>query len=233
MKSLLRSKAVQSLLAWLISSYVELIIATLRWRFENRGPTDAAMDAPEGLIGLLWHGRIAQGMACRPVMKTKPRRVMISLSRDGEFIAMAAERVGIPTIRGSTGRGDQAPAKGGAAAFRQALKFIRQGGVMLLTPDGPRGPREVMPVGPAQMARAAGCPVFLLGLAASPALALGSWDRGRIPLPFARACLVLDGPLRVPGGADEAEMEAIRGDWQTRMRVAQDRAEALLEKPLD
>ncbi len=232
MKAVFRSRAVQSLLAWLISAYVEVMIATLRWRFENRGPTDAAMDSSEGLIGLLWHGRIAQGMACRPVMKTKPRRVMISMSRDGEFIAMAAERVRIPTIRGSAGRGNQVLAKGGAAAFRQALKFIRQGGVMLLTPDGPRGPREVMPLGPTQMARAAGCPVFLLGLAARPALALGSWDRGRLPLPFARACLVLDGPLRVPAEAEEADLETIRADWQIRMRLAQDRAESLLAKPI-
>ena len=29
----------------------------------------------------------------------KPVRVMISLSRDGEFIAMAAERLGVPAIR--------------------------------------------------------------------------------------------------------------------------------------
>ena len=48
---------------------------------------------------------------------------MISLSRDGEFIARAAERLGFPPIRGSTGRGDRAADKGGAAAFREALRL--------------------------------------------------------------------------------------------------------------
>ena len=228
MKRLLRAPWVQSLLAWLVAGYVELIIATVRWRIENRESTDAAMASPEGVIALFWHGRIAQGMACRPLLAEKPRRVMVSLSRDGEFIALAAQRLAIPPIRGSTGRGDGMLAKGGASAFRQALSFLKSGGVMILTPDGPRGPREVLPVGPAQLARASGRPVFLMSLAARPALVLSTWDKTAIPLPFARGQVVLEGPLRVAPGADEAALEAARADWQERMRVGQARAEALL-----
>ena len=228
MKGLTRSPAAQSLLAWLAAGYVELIIATVHWRFENRVAADLAMASPEGLIALFWHGRIAQGMACRPLLKDKPRRVMISLSRDGEFIALAAERLSIPTIRGSTGRGDGPLGKGGAGAFRQALAFVKAGGVMILTPDGPRGPAEVLPPGPAQLARAARCPVFLMSLAARPALTLKSWDRAAIPLPFARGQVVLEGPLWVAADADEAAIEAARADWQGRMRAGQARAEALL-----
>jgi lysophospholipid acyltransferase (LPLAT)-like uncharacterized protein len=227
-KRLLRARWVQALLAWLIAAYVETIIATVRWRIEDRRSTDLAMASPEGVIALFWHGRIIQAMACRPLLAQKPRRVMISLSRDGEFIAMAAQRLRIPPIRGSTGRGEGGAAKGGAGAFRQALSFLKSGGVMILTPDGPRGPREVLPVGPAQMARAAQCPVFLMSLAASPALAPRSWDHARIPLPFARGQVVLEGPLRVAAHADEAALETIRTDWQARMNAGQARAEALL-----
>jgi lysophospholipid acyltransferase (LPLAT)-like uncharacterized protein len=226
-KRLLRARWVQSLLAWLVAGYVELIIATVRWRIEDRESTDLAMASPEGVIALFWHGRIAQGMACRPLLGKKPRRVMVSLSRDGEFIALAAQRLAIPPIRGSAGR-EAKTAKGGASAFRQALSFLKAGGVMILTPDGPRGPREVLPVGPAQLARASGRPVFLMSLAARPALVLATWDRTAIPLPFARGQVVLEGPLRVAPGADEAALEAARADWQERMRAGQARAEALL-----
>lgn len=229
MKRLLRSRAVQSLLAWLVAGYIELLITTVRWRFENRANADLAMASPEGLIALFWHGRIAQGMACRPLLADKPRRVMISLSRDGEFIALAAERLRIPPIRGSAGRGEATLAKGGAGAFRQALAFLESGGVMVLTPDGPRGPREILPSGPVQMARAAGCPTFLMSLAARPALALKSWDGARIPLPFARGQVVLEGPLGVAADADEDALEAARADWQRKMRAGQARAEALLD----
>jgi len=227
-KRLFRSPIVQALLGWLVAAYVELIIVTVRWRFENRAPVDAIMSGPDGLIALFWHGRIAQGMACRPLLRDKARRVIISLSPDGEFIAKAAERLKIPPVRGSTGRGGSAPSKGGTRAFREALTFIRAGGVMIITPDGPRGPREELPLGPLQMARAAGCPVFIMSLAAAPSLVLGSWDRTRIPLPFARGQVVFDGPLRLPPDPAPEDLERVRLVWQDLMRVGQARAETLL-----
>jgi hypothetical protein len=226
-KRFFRSPLAQGALGWLVAAYIELIIRTMRWRFENRAPVDEIMSGPQGLIALFWHGRIAQGMACRPLLKNKSRRVMISLSPDGEFIAKAAERLKIPPVRGSAGREGRL-SKGGARAFREALGFIRSGGVMILTPDGPRGPREELPAGPLLMARAAGCPVFIMSLAARPALTLRSWDRAAIPLPFARGEVVLEGPLRLPPDPDAAAVERIRLEWQGRMRAGHARAQSLL-----
>jgi 3-deoxy-D-manno-octulosonic-acid transferase len=227
-KGLIGAPWIQVLLGRLIASYEELVISTLRWRLADFEAARCAIAADEGLIGLFWHGRIAQAIACRPLLGAKPRRVMISHSRDGAFIALAAERLGIPTIRGSTGRAEDALAKGGAGAFRAAVKSISEGGAMLLTPDGPRGPARVMPAGPVHLARAARCPVFALGLAARPALALNTWDGARIPLPFARAVLVTAGPFHAPVRMDEASLEAARSAWQDAMNAAQGRAEAIL-----
>ena len=227
MKRWLRRPVVQAVLGWLIAGYIELVIATLRWRRENEAPARAALDGPEGLIALFWHGRIVPAIACRPILKDKPRTVMISLSPDGEFIALAAEHLRIPTIRGSTGRGGK-DGKGGAVAFRLAMQVLAAGEVMIMTPDGPRGPNEVMQLGPVQLARASGRPVFMMGLAVRPAIRLGSWDQGRVPLPFGRAALVLEGPLSVPANADDEALETLRADWQARLRAAQARAEALL-----
>ena len=70
MKGVARWPAGQSLLARLTAGYVELLIATVRWRYDNRAAADLAATAPEGLIALFWHGRIAQGMA--PPASRKP-----------------------------------------------------------------------------------------------------------------------------------------------------------------
>ncbi len=230
MKGLIRSPVVQSILAWLIFAYIELVTATLRWRSENFEAATDALAAPDGAIALFWHGRIAQAMTCRPFLGARPRRVLISLSRDGAFIAKAAERLGVPTIRGSTGREGEALAKGGAAAFRAAVKAIGEGSVMLVTPDGPRGPAETIPEGPVQLARAARCAVFGLGLAASPAIALKSWDKARLPLPFARAALVIAGPLRAPVRLPPGGLAELQAQWEAAMRAAQARAEAILAR---
>ena len=228
MKRFFRSRFVQAMLGTLAAAYIKILIRTLRWRIDDLDAVSRAVDGAEGVLVLFWHGRIALAMACRPLLRGKPRRVLISLSQDAAFITRAAERVGVPPIRGSTGRDGGGRAKGGAAAFREALRFIRQGGLMILTPDGPRGPFEVLPRGPLLMARTAGCPVFLMGLAARPAWRLRSWDRAILPLPFARAQFVLEGPLTVPPGSDSAGIEALRADWEGRLRAGGMRADSLL-----
>ena len=229
MKAFFRSPLVQGMLGWLAAAYIELIGRTLRWRIENRAPADKAMAASEGLLALFWHGRITQALAIRSLMDGKPRSAMISLSADGEFIAKAAELLRIPPVRGSSGGEQRKASKGGASAFREALNFIRQGGVMVLTPDGPRGPAEVLPAGAIRLARTANCPVFLMSLAATPVLTLGSWDRAQIPAPFGRGQVVLEGPLHPPSDGSAEALEATRADWQARMRAGQARAEALLQ----
>jgi lysophospholipid acyltransferase (LPLAT)-like uncharacterized protein len=85
-----------------------------------------------------------------------------------------------------------------------------------------------MQTGPVQLAKAAGRPVFMMGLAVRPALQLRSWDRGRLPAPFARAAVVFEGPLSLASDAGDAAIEAARADWQGRLRAAQARAEALV-----
>jgi lysophospholipid acyltransferase (LPLAT)-like uncharacterized protein len=224
----LRAAPVQRLLAWLVTAYVKLIIATLRWRVENPEVVSGALASPEGAIILFWHGRIAHALACSRLLGERPRRALISLSRDGAFIAMAAERLGVPAIRGSTAPAGRVFAKGGADAFRRAISFIHEGGMVLVTPDGPRGPDQVVSPGPVLLAHLGQRPVFLMGLAARPSLAMNSWDHARIPAPFARGCAVFEGPLHAPAEADEAALEYLRADWQARLRAAQARAEEIL-----
>jgi lysophospholipid acyltransferase (LPLAT)-like uncharacterized protein len=222
----LRWKAVQSTLAFVLSLYVDLSLETSRWTFVDTEGVDAAVAGPHGFVGAFWHGRIALAVVCRRVLKHKQRRVFISLSPDGEFTARAVERLGFPAIRGSVGKKGQE--KGGSEAFRKALRFMRDGGCIAVTPDGPRGPNQVMTDGPVILAQRGDAPVFLFGLAVTPGINLGGWDRGRLPVPFARGCVVFDGPLTVPRGADAEAREAIRADWQARLVAAQLRAERIL-----
>lgn len=229
MKGLLRSPFVQALLARLITAYVGLVTATMRWRYVNREAAEAALASEAGGAAMFWHGRIGFALAGRSVFGKKPKRVMISLSRDGEFIAKAAERLGVPTIRGSTGKAGRMLDKGGSAAFREALAFIESGGAVIIAADGPRGPFQTMPIGPVKLAKASNSQVWLGGLAGRPSIGFKSWDRARLPLPFSRGCMVLEGPLWVDPEADAAAMEATRQHWQALLRAAQARAEAMIE----
>jgi lysophospholipid acyltransferase (LPLAT)-like uncharacterized protein len=85
-----------------------------------------------------------------------------------------------------------------------------------------------MPIGPVKLSRIAAAPAFVFGVAAKPTLTLNSWDKTQIPLPFGRGYAVFDGGFKVARGLDPAAMEAIRADWEARLRSVQARADAML-----
>lgn len=225
----LRHPLVQRALSRVLAGYLRLALRTIRWTSENRAAAEGVWDSGGPVIVLFQHGRIALSPACWPLERAQEPRAMISLSADGQFIAGAVERLGFPAIRGSAGKaGDPARAqaaksKGGAGAFRETLRWLKGGGGIAITPDGPRGPAGSMTDGPPLLAKASGAPVLLVGLACRPCLRLRSWDAHVIPLPFARGRIAWDGPLKAPRDGDP---ETLREAWRLRLQAVTDRAEA-------
>lgn len=229
MKALLRHSATQAVLGWILAAYLVVILRTVRWRHENLACVEPVLAGESGALALFWHGRVPLCLSVAPQWWRKRTRAMISPSADGEFLAQALARAGFPAVRTSSAkRGDATKARAVVAAFRDAVAWVKGGGALVVTPDGPRGPNEVIAAGSLQIARRAGVPVFLMGIAAAPALRLDTWDRVMIALPFGRGAVVWDGPLHVPHDADEAALEALVADWSQRLAAATRRAEALV-----
>jgi lysophospholipid acyltransferase (LPLAT)-like uncharacterized protein len=230
LKGLLRSRAVQAILGWCLGVYIRVILATVRWRHENVECVEPVLAGDAGAIALFWHGRIPLCLATAPQWWRKNTKAMISPSADGQFIADALAMAGFPGIRISTAKkGDAQKARQAVAALREAVTHVEGGGALVVTPDGPRGPNEVIAEGSLQIARRSGQPVFLMGIAASPAAQMTSaWDKIMWALPFGRGAVVWDGPLYVPREAKGEDIEALSADWSARLSAATRRAEALV-----
>lgn len=145
--------------------------------------------------------------------------VIISHSRDGEIQTSIFQRLGYRVIRGSTGRG-------GVRAAIEAIKALKSGGTMAMTPDGPRGPSGVVQGGVMLMALKSGARLFPVGLAAGPCFRVNSWDRYMVPMPFAKAVMICGEPLVVPPEADEATLERIRVEFENAIHRLEAEAEA-------
>ena len=229
MKRLLRSRPVQGAAAFLFAAYIRAALATIRWRREAEGNAEAIWDAGGPGIVCFWHSRIGVSPACWPLGRAQEPRALISLSADGAFVAQAMERLGFPAIRGSAGKKtDPAKAKGGAAAFREVLRWLKGGGGIAITPDGPRGPAEAMGEGPPLLARLSGAPVLLVGLAARPCIRLSTWDRGVLPLPFGKGAIVWAGPFQAPANANAEDLRVLSEAWQARLSDVTAAAEAMV-----
>ena len=234
MKRLMRSRGAQGLLGFLTAAYLRLALATIRWRPVGREKVEAVWAAGGGVIVCFWHSRIGLSPAAWPMAlvragRAQEPRALISLSPDGGFIAAAMARLGFPAIRGSSTKAwDKAKPKGGASAFREVLRWLKGGGGVAITPDGPRGPAERMAEGAPLLAKLSGAPVLLVGLACRPAIRLRSWDRAMLPRPFARGALVWAGPFAAPADADAETLEALRQTWEAELSRATAEAEALV-----
>ena len=122
LRNLLRSSWVQRALGLLAAEYLRLVWLTNRFSFE---PADVyeLVEPQMPAIFAFWHGQHFM----TPFIKTKEShraKVLISRHRDGEFNAIAAERLGIGTIRGSGDHGGAFHRKGGVGAFREMVRAL-------------------------------------------------------------------------------------------------------------
>ena len=231
MTAIFRSPPVQYTLAFLIWLWMALVTRTVRWTIEGDGEAATRWREDGGVIVAGWHSRIL----LLPAGWTKqmrrwrqddaPGAMLISLSRDGEFVARAIRWLGLKPIRGSSTNRRKRKDKGGREAIRAASDWLRGGGRLCITPDGPRGPRQRAGMGPILLARRTGAPILIYALAARPAKRLKTWDRFLVPFPFTRGAIVFAGYMEV---ARDTDSEAARQELEDRLNAATRRAEDLV-----
>jgi len=179
------------------------------WRLEIVGEAGHARGrAPGGkpAIFAFWHARLLPLVF---VQRGSGAAVLVSRSRDGELIAGILVRLGFTVARGSSTRG-------GHEGLMEMLRWGAEGRGLGVTPDGPRGPAEQLTRGLVPRARRRGLPVTRGARAATAAWVLRSWDRFRVPRPFAHVVAGYGEPIAVPAGLDEAGIES----WRRRLEDA-------------
>ena len=146
-------------------------------RMESQGheQVDELYRQGRHIILAFWH---AQQLMVPIGYRGTRGNVLISQHRDGEIIARVIARFGHGAVRGSSTRG-------GALALRELIRLGRSGVDLVVTPDGPKGPRQVAKLGVVQLAKATGLPIVPLAFGCSKKNSLragiGSWSRTHGP----------------------------------------------------
>lgn len=220
----------QDLMAWLIVAYLRFCFATTRWQRVNQEPVEALWDAKDRtpIVLLFWHQRLHMTHVAWPKARAHPMAVLSSLSKSGEVSFKANTRFGHHVIRGSSAKKtDPAKDKRGSQAFRELLRWLRAGNAVAMTPDGPRGPAQVMTEGSLKLAQLSGANIVILAQSTSRFITLKSWDAMRIPLPFSKGVIVWE-VLPPPAPADEAEMQILMDEVGARITALTAEADRLL-----
>lgn len=201
---------------WLAAGVLRALGAT--WRVRQVADDDP-LARGEPAIGALWH-RALFPAAWR--FRDLGAAIPVSRSRDGDRIVAVLDRLGYgPSPRGSSSRG-------GPGALAGAIRAAREGRVIGVLCDGPRGPARRCKPGVLAIARATGLPLHPVAIAARPALTFPSWDRTVLPLPFARVLVAGGAPIPVPADAGREELERLRQALEQELERLQHLAESEL-----
>lgn len=180
--------------------------ATLRKRIVSlEGPDDKMGDYQ--CVIALWHNRVFSPMhVFRYLVKGKlPMCILTSASKDGTMLATVAKNYGVRSVRGSSHRR-------GAAGFRDMMRALNEGGMMCLTPDGPKGPRYKCRPGVVRLASMSGFPIIPACIDYSSYWRINkAWDGFVIPKPFSRVTITWGKKIYVPADiTDEQQAEYCR-----------------------
>ena len=130
--------------AFFLGRYLEFALASMRWTIE--GEAHLAQFVPDvPVVAAFWHQRLALMPALwLRVFRANGRRqgaVLVSRHRDGRVIGQILARFHVSVAYGSSARPGKPSGKGGAAGVIALQGVLERGGVAVITPDGPRGPR--------------------------------------------------------------------------------------------
>ena len=155
------------------ASVIRWIGRTMRLATCGHEPVDTLYEQGRHIILAFWH---AQQLMIPLGYRGTGSHVLISQHGDGEIIARIIARFGHDAVRGSSTRG-------GSGALRTMIRLGRSGQDLVVTPDGPKGPRQVAKLGVVQLAKATGLPIVPLAFACSKKnssrAGTASWSRIR------------------------------------------------------
>ena len=228
LRNVLRSGWFQRAVGFLAAEYLRLVWKTNSFICDPPDVYDM-VEPRQPAIFVFWHGQHFM----TPFIKTKAEyrgKVLISRHRDGEYNAIAAERLGIGTIRGSGDHGSAFNRKGGVGAFKEMVRALAENYNVALTADVPKRAR-IAGLGVIMLARESGRPIMPFAMATSRFIRLNNWDRTTINLPFGRGALVGIEEINVPTDADAATMERLRLRLETYLNEATRLAYAKVGRP--
>lgn len=211
LKRILHGGIAQRMLGGIIGVYLDAALRTSRWQIEADPETWTLLTGQAAIV-VFWH----EHLPAVPILWWRARRAnpsislnaLISRHRDGRMIAGIMSHWGIGSIDGSSSKAGKTD-KGGRAALRAMLGLLRDGKVVALTPDGPRGPRRVMQPGAAYLAGLSGVRVVPIAAVSHPGLRVASWDRMLLPLPFSRGSIRCGLPIVIDRHDEARGTEAI------------------------
>ena len=187
----LRREWLPHLIASTSKAFLRLLMKTCRIKIQGLEQFKATAEVSPCII-MLWHNRLVMVSEILEAFASQfIYTAFVSKSRDGEPLALLAESY-------KSGRALRVPHNARHAALTQMIGVLKKSReVVLITPDGPRGPRYIVKRGIVVAARESGAKIVPFSWKANRSWELNTWDKMIIPKPFSQIDVCFGAPITV------------------------------------
>ena len=196
-KKLLKNFFVQYILGFFTFLYIRAVKLTSSIQFENESIPKQFWNNDKPFILAFWHSQLMMiGFSWK---KNNNVNILASGHSDGRFGAIVGKYFNLNNIQTSK--------KNKSISMRFIFKLLNENNYVGITPDGPRGPREIVSEGIIKIAKSSKVPIIPIGFWSSKNFKLKSWDSFLITLPFSKCSFVWNKPLEIPYNIQENQIQ--------------------------
>ncbi len=199
-KKILKNFLIQELLGLITAIYIYFVRLTSSIKYENIIVPEKYWNNEEPFILAFWHSQL---MMIGYSWKSKKRiNILASGHSDGRFGSVVGKYFKLNNVEISS--------KNKAISLKPIFKILQQNNCIGITPDGPRGPKEIVSEGIIKIANASRVPIIPMGFWSSKNFRLKSWDSFLITLPFSKCSFVWGEPIQIPSDMRKNELKSFQ-----------------------
>lgn len=203
-----RYQVITALVPTLGYAYISLIANTAKTLdFGHEHHAELRLQYPQ-FIYVGWHEQV---LNCAWRLRHRNIAILVSQSRDGEYLSRLEQLLGFFPVRGSSSRG-------GLRGLLQLDRAIKTGHDVMIGADGPKGPAKECKAGAIVLAKHSGMPLIPIAGYTQRATRLHNWDQTIVPYPFAFHITGYGTPILIPPDIDKDEIPG----YQQQLKLAID-----------
>ena len=171
------------MISFILKFIFNIIFLTCKWKIINDDLLKKNKSKP--LLICIWHSRLLFFSRFFKYIKY-PVWGISSTHKDSKILARVLKSWGINLIKGSSTRG-------WINVIKQMSKlFQKENATIIVTADGPKGPKKIAKEGSIKLAKKHNVPVVAASAISSAFWELPSWDKTKIPKPFSTIYVKFD-----------------------------------------
>ena len=196
-KKILKNFIIQNILAFFASIYILIVKLTSTIQYENQSIPEKFWNSNKPFILAFWHSQLLMIHFSWKI--NKKVNILASGHSDGRFGAIVGKYFNLNNIQVSD--------KKKSLSLRPVFKLLSNNNYIGITPDGPRGPKELVSEGIIKISKTANIPIIPIGFWSSNNFKLKSWDSFLITFPFSKCSFVWSKPLIIPQNINEKQIQ--------------------------